>query len=198
MRFLSTNEIVENVLTDEQIETIYKNVENSHNSYVMELFSQNISDFVLPKDIERKIITKCQTIGGESDLEITEYQFSRYKKTVLDSGETIYPNLTPHADQTFQEPRFTFDYQIGGNTTWPIVVEGKSFTLQNNQALTFSGTNQVHWREPKDFADDEYVDMIFFHLRKRGSGPLPEEIKAEVSEKIAKYKKIYEEEIKNA
>lgn len=193
MRFLSTNEIVENVLTDEQIATIYKNVENSHNSYVMELFSQNISDFELPKDIERKIITKCQTIGGESDLEITEYQFSRYKNTTLENGEVIRPNLTPHADQTFQEPRFTFDYQIGGNTTWPIIVEGKSFTLQNNQALTFSGTHQVHWREPKIFSDDEYVDMVFFHLRKRGSGPLPQEMKDEVTEKIARYKKEYDE-----
>ena len=152
MKYDEKNLILENVLEDNEISEIYKIVEKPNNTYLMKLFTQTIVDFNLPSQINKKIIDYSESISGESDLEIAEYQFARYKNTFDEDSQTMFrPNLTPHCDLTFKEPRFTFDYQLGGNTTWDLVVEGKEFTLANNSALTFSGTHQVHWRKHKTF-----------------------------------------------
>jgi hypothetical protein len=108
----------------------------------------------------------------------------------------LRPNLTPHFDE-FEQSRFTFDYQLGGNTTWDLVVEEKEFTLLNNSALTFSGTHQIHWRKPKTFKDDEYIDMIFFHLKKKNSKELSAEHFYSMKTKVEFYSKIYDQEISN-
>jgi len=192
------NIIVTEVLSEEEISRIYSILENPNNTYVMKFFTQTISDFNLPQDIERKIISYCEEISGQDNLEIAEYQFARYKNVFDEESNTLLrPNLIPHCDLTFEEPRFTFDYQVGGNTQWDLVVEEKDFSLKNNQALTFSGTHQVHWRKPKIFEDDEYIDMIFFHLRKINSAKYSEEEKSVVEAKIEKYTKTYNEELSN-
>lgn len=191
MKYDEINTIVDSVLTDEEINTLYSIIENSEKGYLMELFNQKISDFALPENISKKIIAKCEELSGESDLEITEYQFSRYEKIVNEDGSIRNPNLFPHYDGTFPEPRFTFDYQIGGNTTWPLVVENAVFELKNNQALTFSGTHQIHWRSKKDFKDGERIDMIFFHLRKKGAKKKDISVLETMNIKQAKFKEIY-------
>jgi hypothetical protein len=192
MKYSEQNLIVENVLTEDEILEIYKILKNPNNTYLMKLFTQTVSDFDLPKNIQDKIIDYSEKISGESGLEISEYQFARYKNVVdPDSGKVLRPNLIPHRDSSFTEPRFTFDYQIGGNTAWSLVVEEKKFELKNNQALTFSGTHQVHWREPKIFSDDEYVDMVFFHLKKTNSSPYSEEVDSLMEEKTKKYLDLY-------
>jgi hypothetical protein len=191
MKYDEINTIVDSVLTDDEISTLYSIIENSEKGYLMELFNQKISDFALPEEISKKIIAKCEELSGESDLEITEYQFSRYEKIVNEDGSVRNPNLFPHYDGTFPEPRFTFDYQIGGNTTWPLVVENTVFELKNNQALTFSGTHQIHWRSKKDFKDGERIDMIFFHLRKKGAKKKDISVLETMNIKQAKFKEIY-------
>ena len=191
MKYDEKNLVIDNVLTELEIETIYSNVEKSHRSYLMERFTQNISDFELPNEIANKIINYAENISGVSDLEIAEYQFSRYKNTLKQDGTVGKPILPPHYDETFREPRFTFDYQIGGNTTWPIIVENIRFELQNNQALTFGGTHQVHWREKKEFSDEQYIDMIFVHLRQRGAGPKSDDVNNIMDLKADEFRKQY-------
>lgn len=192
MKFNENNIIIENVLTEKEISSIYSALENTQNTFIMKLYAQTISDFDLPESVKEKIISYSEQISNENNLEISEYQFARYKKVIdEDSGEILLPNLIPHWDNSFLEPRLTFDYQISGNTTWPIVVEDKEFTLKNNSALTFSGTHQIHWRTPKEFNDDEYLDMIFFHLRKIDSDLIPEENDSIMSEKNEKYYNAY-------
>jgi hypothetical protein len=44
------------------------------------------------------------------------------------------------------------------------MIEGKAFTLNNNEALIFSGTDQIHWREDVKFDDEDIIDMIFCHF----------------------------------
>ena len=148
----------------------------------------------MPPEIANKIVNYCEEISGESDLEIAEYQFARYRNvTDPESGQRLLPNLTPHWDAAFEEPRFTFDYQIGGNTSWALVVENKEFTLTNNSALTFSGTHQIHWREKKVFSDSDYIDMVFFHLRKKNSQSYNTDLPKEMQEKEKYYFQKYEE-----
>jgi hypothetical protein len=197
MKYNEKNLIVENVLTDEEISEIYRIVEKPNNTYLMKLFTQTIVDFNLPKTINKKIIEYSEKISEEFDLEIAEYQFARYRNTLDEESQTTFlPNLTPHCD-FFKEPRFTFDYQLGGNTTWDLVVEGKEFTLANNSALTFSGTHQVHWRKPKIFKNDEYIDMIFFHLKKKNAEECSKEHVLEMDSKVNFYYDIYEQEPAN-
>lgn len=185
------NEIVKNVLSEEQIDRIYKAVDSAGARYVMELFSQNITDFQLPRDIELRIIELAQTQSGINSLKIEEYQFARYKNT-KEQGKDLKPNLFPHIDM-FPEPRLTFDYQIGGNSSWPLVVMEKEFELENNSALTFSGTHQPHWRVHKDFKDGEYIDMIFFHLKEIDAQPISDFEREAVVELVNNFKKKYEE-----
>jgi hypothetical protein len=199
MKHNEKNVIVENVLTEEELSILYSTINSPSSNYVMKVYAQTISDFDLPEAVRKKVISYAENISGETGLEIAEYQFARYKKVLDDeSKEPLLPNLTPHFDDAFLEPRFTFDYQIGGNTTWPIVVEEKEFVLKNNSALTFSGTHQIHWRTPKAFDDDQYLDMVFFHLRKIGAQTSPDSLKTVMIEKLNGYYEAYQKEAKDA
>jgi hypothetical protein len=195
MKYNEKNVILENVLADDELSMLYSVIENPSSKYVMKLFAQTVSDFELPNSVAKKIIDYSEKISGESELEIAEYQFARYRNVVdPESGEMLLPNLTPHWDAAFAEPRFTFDYQIGGNTSWTLVVEDKDFTLNNNSALTFSGTHQIHWRKKKIFSDSDYIDMVFFHLRKKKAQPYNTELPKEMEEKAEYYFQRYEQE----
>jgi hypothetical protein len=161
MKFDEKNIVLDNVLEQEEISEIYKSLEESYKKYIMDLHVQQISDFRMPAGTEKKIISHVESITGLSGFEM-EYQFSRYELLDL-NGKTEIPNLRPHFDR-FDQPRFTFDYQINSNISWPLYVEGKEFVLKNNQALTFSGTHQIHWRPGRDFVPGEFIEMIFCHL----------------------------------
>lgn len=194
MKYEEANKIVKNVLTEEEIQEIYKMLETPSQQYVMKRFNQKISDFKLPESIERKVIKHCEEISGETGLMISEYQFARYTNIVNEDGTIGAPFLSPHYDETFKEPRFTFDYQMRSNTSWPLVVEEKEFALEDNQALTFSGTHQIHWRVKKTFSPEDFVDMIFFHLKKAGAEPKSSDVNMIMNEKAKHFIKVYEEQ----
>jgi mannosyltransferase OCH1-like enzyme len=67
---------------------------------------------------------------------------------------------------TKESVKVTFDIpsELKSTFDWKIFVEGKSFTLKDNDALVFSGTNQLHWRERINFKKDDFVDMLFCHF----------------------------------
>lgn len=92
------------------------------------------------KNIVDKIINIAEKNSGKL-LELESISFTRY------SQEYGSPNLHPHVDTKFEEPRITLDIQLDGNVSWNIVVEEQLNVLKNNDALIFSGTHQVHWRE---------------------------------------------------
>lgn len=168
MRYDENNVVIDNVLTQNEIDEIYNRLSTSYRQYVMQKYGQQISDFWMPESALDKIIKYCENISGASGLKLEAYQFARYEKFTRDDGVVSLPNLTPHFDN-FPEPRFTFDYQIKSNTSWPLVVEGKEILLSDNQALTFSGTHQIHWRAKKIFEPGEFIDMIFCHLSLPGN-----------------------------
>lgn len=189
MKFDEQNIIIENVLSEEEINEIYVSLNSSYHSYVMERYGQKISNFNMPKTALDKIVKICENISGVSGLVLEAYQFSRYEKFTKPDGSVSNPRLIPHYDG-FPEPRFTFDYQIKSNTLWPLIVEGKEMTLQDNQALTFSGTHQIHWRTKKDFIEGEFIDMIFCHLFDPKSEPNSEAHWEFMKEKEQKFMKL--------
>lgn len=191
MRYEETNTIIKNVLTDSEIDELYDAIDKSVKNYIHEEFYQSVSDFKLPDHIKSKIIKYCEDVSGETDLDIEEYQFSKYTKIVKDDGSVGNPKLFPHYDETFLEPRFTFDYQIKSNTSWPLVVEEKEFNLSDNEALTFSGTHQIHWRIKKKFKDGEFIDMLFCHIKKKNALPKGNDVNNIMNKKAIKYLELY-------
>lgn len=193
MRYNENNVIIKDVLSEEDIAQIYKEIDQAYNTSIMERYGQQISDFRMPASALKKIIKISEEVSGVSGLVLEAYQFSRYEKFIKPDGSVSMPKLMPHYDG-FPEPRFTFDYQIKSNTSWPLLVEGNELLLEDNQALTFSGTHQIHWRTKKEFQEEEFIDMIFCHLSLPSSQPSSEDHWNFMKEKETKFTKIVEEE----
>jgi len=184
------NVIVEDVFTQDEINTIYQSVANSSGNSFVEPHSQANTFIQLPESIINKVTQKARELSGNNNLVVSEYCYARYANVTSHCGKFHFkPSLFPHFDETFKEPRFTFDYQINGNVDWPLVVApDKKFVLKNNQALTFSGTHQIHWREPQHFTDDQYVEMIFFHFSDPTVGQKSEELNEQMIAQAIRYK----------
>lgn len=95
--------------------------------------------------IENKLNEIGKTFFGDELSLIHDYSFVRY------SEEFGYKSkLFPHADKR-ETPRMLLDIQLKADEEWGIIVEETPYFLQDNQAVIFSGTGQVHWREKKRF-----------------------------------------------
>lgn len=115
--------------------------------------------FVATDKIPQRITDKISNYVRENygdDLMPDGFAFTRY------SRKYGVPRLAPHFDTGYA--KFTIDYQLESNTTWQLVVEDKIYSLEDNDALVFMPSYEVHWREPILLGDDDYVDMIFFHF----------------------------------
>lgn len=183
------NTVVDNVFTDEEIDQIYKSLGNSHGQAFISVHSQQNTYIELPDNIIEKVTKYAKDISGNNNLVLAEYCHATYKNVNKD-GKVYRPSLFPHYDETFKEPRFTFDYQLNANVDWPIIAEPNvELTLKNNQAATFSGTHQIHWRKPQEFLDDQSVEMVFFHFSDPTLPPKSETENLEIMAKAQKYKK---------
>lgn len=164
MKHDEANIVVDNVLTEDEIEQIWAAVKNSHGSDFVSVHCQTNNFIELPQNIVEKFTKYARTISGNDSLVLTEFCHSDYQNREV-NGKKYRPSLFPHYDETFKTPRFTFDYQLRGTIDWPIIVEPDTkLVLKDNQAATFSGTNQIHWRQPTEFSDNDSVEMIFCHF----------------------------------
>jgi len=67
----------------------------------------------------------------------------------------------PHRDQS--NCQWTLDLCIKQDRPWNLFVEDSVFVMQENEALVYSGTDQIHWREkihPKG-----HCYLVFFHFK---------------------------------
>lgn len=71
-------------------------------------------------------------------------------------------NLGKHFDDN--ACTYTLDFCAYQTDPWDIWVEGKPYTLQENQALAFYGEAQEHWREKFPSLPNQKVGMVFFHF----------------------------------
>jgi len=167
---VKNNLIVSNIFSDNELKTLYDDINIEINKYhqpqvtLGRLYSvlywkenkvenNGPVDFKTNMPIVNKIIGSAQQYS-DFNLELESISFTRYS---LKYGT---PDLPPHVDTNFKQPRLTFDIQLKSNTQWPIIIEKNIYTLKDNEALIFSGTHQVHWRQKKVFNVDEYVDML--------------------------------------
>ncbi len=107
-------------------------------------------------------IAKFEKIASEAvgeELEVLDAGGTRYS-----TEYGWYPKLAPHYDARPTEI-YIFDYHVQSDEDWGVVVEGKTFNFYENEALLFSGTGQVHWREQLKLKDNSRTDLIFFWMQ---------------------------------
>jgi hypothetical protein len=75
--------------------------------------------------------------------------------------KTPKARLTSHKDDN--ACTYTLDMCVSQVTPWELWVEGKPYTLQENEALAYYGNDQEHWREEFTNPLNNKVTMIFFH-----------------------------------
>lgn len=161
------NKIVKNVFTDTEIREIYSHISNTpvDRQHQQKDFSQTVYHSWLPENIVNKITSIASNSFGKK-LVLRELSFARYDNSITE------PQLFPHYDETFKEQRITLDIQVKSSKHWAIIIEDAPYILSDNEALFFSGTHQVHWREKTTFSDDDYVDMIFCHFAEESAEPI--------------------------
>jgi len=128
---------------------------------VIESMSRSQIEFVIPKNIEEKLITLAKQFVDDSDLELTHYQYLDYFGKY---GKGNSPNLPPHLDVENYYTKVSIDYQMSSNIDWPIVVEDQSFILQDNEVLVFEASDRIHWRDPIILKEDDRCEVIVFHF----------------------------------
>jgi hypothetical protein len=168
-----------NVLLPDQIEEIYSAINSTDDSLtrIQPWAGHKIWDIRFSKEIEDRITTVAQSVVGEHVALDFDYSFARY------SPKFGYKcKLFPHYDNRDSQ-RITFDIQLRTTEPWAVVVEEQPFYLEDNQALIFAGTQQIHWREAKDIAEDAEIDMIFCHLSYKDPVPLDDNQKNILNER---------------
>ena len=157
-----------NIFTQSQIDQIYNIVNGSsiEDTHLQEWAGHRAWHVKFPKDIEETITKAAQAILGNEVVLDGDYSFARYSP---EYGFNC--KLFPHYD-TREAQRITFDIQLHADEPWGIVVENEMFSLNDNEALIFAGTQQIHWRENKKLKPDTKVDMIFCHLQFHEGRPL--------------------------
>lgn len=160
--------VVSNVLLPEHIEEIYSTIQNmtEDETRVQPWAGHKVWDTKFSKELEDRITKVAQSVLGDIVILESDYSFARYSPKF-----GYYCKLFPHYDNR-ESQRITFDIQIKASEPWAVVVENEHFYLNDNEALMFAGTQQIHWRENKKIADDAEIDMMFCHLQYIDSKPL--------------------------
>jgi hypothetical protein len=182
------NQIVKEVFTKEEMELIYDymNSAKEENFNFHPSLGHKAFWIGMPQSIQDKVLSVAQQYS-DVPLKLTEVSAARYA-----NGYVCPPNLYPHID-FFETPRFTFDVQLKSTRNWTIVVEHEPFILRDNEAVLFSGTNQVHWREKTTFRDDDIIDMLFCHFSEDSENPETnsEEFKTEILKREQDLRDLY-------
>jgi hypothetical protein len=162
--------LVENIFTDKELSDILQTVSEFplEKIRIQKWGGQGVLDEIKISD---SVIAKIQNLASEAcnkDLIVAEHSIVKY---CPEYGYEV--KLFPHYDTRPYE-MFVFDVQLQTNEDWGIIVEGKQFNLLDNQALLFSGTQQMHWRENKKLQDGSEILMMFCWLKHKISKPISE------------------------
>lgn len=181
--FIFHNQIYKDVFTREELDSLYSviDINQTENTTVLSLYAQKAWFVDLPDSIKNKVSVLANKIYGNK-VKLEEISFARYSKEYGD-----FPVLTPHYDNSFKESRVTLDVQLRSNIDWPIIIQDKSFTLKDNEAVTFSGTNQIHWRKYQEFSDSDFIEMLFCHFSLEDKKLITLEDKEEIEKNMVYY-----------
>lgn len=157
--------LVEHVFTDEDFASIYEIIdplfpENFDRDNLPDgiINANDVGYFAyvgrLPDRVYQRISHMIESLSG-LNISKMDVHFARYTKL---TGST--PQLVPHYDQKLQYPSYTLSIQLKTTLPWDLYAEREKFLLEDNQALVFSGSHQVHWRPYLEFGDKDYFDIL--------------------------------------
>lgn len=151
-----------NVLPDEELEYIKDQFNNVTTEAIRVQAYAGLGTLNVKFLNRKSIIEKIEKIASDAtgeELEVLEVGGTRYSP---DFG--WYPKFGPHYDARPVE-MYVFDYHVQSTENWGLFMEGKRFDFGDNEALLFSGTGRVHWREPIKLKENAKIDLIFFWLQ---------------------------------
>lgn len=155
---------LKNVFNDEQIAALLEEINNNrvdptvpeqYRPFEEDILGRIMIPFRTPKIVEERVL-EIAAEYGHPDLKFTHITSFEYNAKYGQS------KLPVHTDKNASQ--FTIDYQLRSNFDWSNYVLGKKFTLKDNDALIFSGSHQLHWRQKRKLVEGEYKHMVTWHL----------------------------------
>ena len=166
------NTVIKNFFSQEEIDQIRKNIKHGwhvKNHIQAPRAQKYTTGWELPESVRQKVQDTVFDQTGKKWL-VADYSVCRYEKMFIEETNSYaQPKLKMHRDENFNTQRICIDYQLESNTSWDMIVGEKRWEMEDNSALLFSSTDQMHGRTPKIFLDGEYMDLIFFHLSEDGA-----------------------------
>jgi len=157
---MEINKVIKNVFTQEQIAYLNNLVEsNYHNIKLNAETDRGRDDIMIDSNISQEIKDVIAQHFDEG-YSIYHISYSDY------NNNHINPNLPEHRDPNYPANALTFDYQLNANIDWPLCIEKKCYSLENNDAIIFDPKNQDHYRPDLEFKTGDYVRILFFYLNK--------------------------------
>jgi hypothetical protein len=151
-----SSKLIESVMSDEEFPRLCQYIEkvktkktilNSCNVFMRHA----LYDVPYLKDLHRQI-TPLVEKSLERKLNPTYSYLSMY-------GENgICP---PHRDKP--ECQWTLDLCVKQDRPWLLSIENRSFLMNENEGLIYSGTDQLHWRDK--IHPNGFCDLVFFHFK---------------------------------
>lgn len=178
--------IIPEVFTKEEYDSIYDIalplLENA-NSTTMNQDIRAVEDTgyfavtkMLPNNIYEKIKDITERYTG-LELELPQIHFARYS-----TKTGANPILRPHRDQMLTHPTITLSVQMNKSLEWALYCFTEKFSTEPNNGVGMSGSHQVHWRPDMVFGEDDYYDIMVCQMTLKGSNPISDEERAELSE----------------
>jgi hypothetical protein len=110
------------------------------------------------EDIEEYCVQKAKEIFNDDSLKKAYFFVVRYQ---IKDG--CIPHLWEHTDQNGTQT--TIDITIENTANWGLIVEGKHFEQNPNDAIIFCGQQHMHARPPYPTKDtNAYTTVLFLHF----------------------------------
>ena len=129
------------------------NIDKSEISFDMSMGRYTFNDPLI-NDYHQEIVDLAREIFDSPTLIPSYALFSHY--------ETRRANLFMHKDDN--ACTYTIDMCVYQTEPWDLIVDGKPYTLFENQALAYYGNDQEHGRPKFPNPETQKVAMIFFHF----------------------------------
>lgn len=111
-----------------------------------------------PDSLLHKVKTFAENFFKVKNLVIFDIVMVDYS-----NRDNLVPRLPYHKDNGSIK-KYTIDYQYNSNINWALGIDNQEFILNNNDIVTFLGSDQMHGRPDRIFKDGEFVENIFFQF----------------------------------
>lgn len=176
------NILIEHIFTEEEYSHLYNNINNTPQSRISRVADTGY--FAIGDPIDEKldtvILNHLEKITG-TKLKKYMAHHARYTK-----DQSSAPILRPHYDVGLEFATVSLSIVLNTTIDWDIFAEGTKFNAKTNQAVTFSGSHQIHWRPTIEFGDNDYYDIIVCQYMEIDPIPITDEHRRNMENRLMK------------